>query len=277
LDEAAHNYFQNSEAPSNGLLLVANEITANRRKTQEAGMNAIRAGMAEQQMMQSIQESISGAIFQLQAPLNVIRAAMSMPEDMRQGDGFRTVLNQLLESGDKALESMQAALPDVQVEQPAPVNLNEILHDVLSLKTGQHLAYGIVVDWKPALVLPSMSAYPNAIRSLFNYLLDNANDAIKESGKSHREIKIVSRDKGDFLEVDIIDNGSGIDEGLRFKVFEPFFSGWKQRRGHAGMGLTMAQEVIASHGGSLEIDSPPNGGCKVRVSLPLHGVGGGSR
>ncbi len=273
LDEAAHNYFQDSEASNNCLLLVANEITASRRKTQEARMNAIRAGMAEQQMMQSIQESISGAIFQLQAPLNVIRAALSMPEEMRQGDGFRTVLNQLLESGDKALQSMHAALPDIQVEQPAPVNLNEILHDVLSLKTGQHLAYGIVVDWKPALVLPSMSAYPNAIRSLFNYLLDNALDALKESGRSHREIQIISRESGEFLEVDIIDNGLGIEEAIRFKVFEPFYSGWRQRRGHAGMGLTMAQEVVASHGGSMVIDSPLNGGCRVRVSLPLNGVG----
>jgi nitrogen fixation negative regulator NifL len=168
---------------------------------------------------------------------------------------------------------MHAALPDIQVEQPAPVNLNEILHDVLSLKTGEHLAYGVVIDWKPALVLPSMSAYPNAIRSLFNYLLDNALDALKESGKSHREIKIVSSQKGDFLEVDIIDNGPGIDEGLRFKVFEPFYSGWKKRRGHAGMGLTMAQEVVTTHGGSLVIDSPLNGGCRVRVSLPQYGVG----
>jgi nitrogen fixation negative regulator NifL len=273
LDETAHNYFRNSEASNNGLLLVANEITASRRKTQEARMNAIRAGMAEQQMMQSIQESISGAIFQLQAPLNVIRAALSMPEGMRKGDGFKTVLNQLLESGDKALQSMQAALPDVQMEQPAPVNLNEVLHDVLSLKTGQHLAYGAVIDWKPALVLPSMSAYPNAIRSLFNYLLDNALDALKESGKTHREIQILSRESDEYLEVDIIDNGPGIDEELRLKVFEPFFSGWKQRRGHAGMGLTMAQEVVATHGGHLDIDSPLNGGCRVRVSLPLHGVG----
>jgi signal transduction histidine kinase len=118
-----------------------------------------------------------------------------------------------------------------------------------------------------------MSAYPNAIRSLFNYLLDNALDALKESGKTHREIQILSRESDEYLEVDIIDNGPGIDEELRLKVFEPFFSGWKQRRGHAGMGLTMAQEVVATHGGHLDIDSPLNGGCRVRVSLPLHGVG----
>ncbi len=72
--------------------------------------------------------------------------------------------------------------------------------------------------------------------------------------------------------MDIVDNGPGIDEKLRLKVFEPFFSGWDQGRGHAGMGLTMAQEVVASHGGGLTIDSPLNGGCRVRVILPVCGV-----
>lgn len=272
LDEAAQNYFQDADASSDCLLLVANEITSSRRKTEEARMNAIRAGMAEQKMMQSIQESLSGAIFQLQAPLNVIRAALTMPDGMQQGDGLRSVLNQLLESGDQALQSMQAALPDIRAELPSPVNLNEILHEVLSLKAKQLLSSGVVVDWRPAMVLPSMSAYPNAIRSLFNYLLDNALQALKVSGNSHREIQIISCEKGDLLEVDIVDNGPGIDEKLRLKVFEPFFSGWDQGRGHAGMGLTMAQEVVANHGGSLSIDSPLNGGCRVRVNLPICGV-----
>ncbi len=272
LDEAAQNYFQDSDASSHCLLLVANEITSSRRKTQEARMNAIRAGMAEQQMKQSIHESLSGAIFQLQAPLNVIRAALAMPDGMQQGDGLRSVLNQLMESGDKAIKSMQAALPGIHAELPSPVNLNEIVHEVLSLKAKQLLASGVVVDWRPALILPSISAYPNAMRSLFNYLLDNALQALKISGKSHREIQIISRENGEYLEVDIVDNGPGIDEKLRLKVFEPFFSGWDQGRGHAGMGLTMAQEVVASHGGGLTIDSPLNGGCRVRVILPVCGV-----
>ncbi len=272
LDEAAQNYFQDSDTASQCMLLVANEITSSRRKTQEARMNAIRAGMAEQQMMHSIQESLSGAIFQLQAPLNVIRAALAMPDGMQQGDGLRSVLNQLLESGEKALQSMQSALPDIHAELPSPVNLNEILHEVLSLKAKQLLSSGVVVDWRPAMVLPSISAYPNAMRSLFSYLLDNALQALKISGRSHREIQIISCDKGDHLEVDVVDNGPGIDEKLRLKVFEPFFSGWNQGRGHAGMGLTMAQEVVASQGGTLSIDSPLNGGCRVRVSLPVCGV-----
>lgn len=277
LDEAAKNYFHDANTSSQCLLLVANEITSSRRKMQEARMNAIRAGMAEQQMMQSIQESISGAIFQLQAPLNVIRAALSMPGGMPQGEGLRRVLSQLLDTGDRALQSMQAALPGVHTESPAPVNLNEILHEVLMLKTEQLLASGVVVDWKPVMVLPSLSAYPNALRSMFKYLLDNALQALRISGKSQREIQIITYEKDGYLEVEIIDNGSGIDETLRLKVFEPFFSGWIQGKGHAGMGLTMAQEVVVSHGGSMLIDSPGNGGCRVRVSLPVCGLGGEGR
>ena len=53
----------------------------------------------------------------------------------------------------------------------------------------------------------------------------------------------------------------GIPDDLRVKVFEPFYTAWKQSRGHAGMGLTMAQEVAISHGGSIEIDRHFVGGC----------------
>jgi C4-dicarboxylate-specific signal transduction histidine kinase len=72
---------------------------------------------------------------------------------------------------------------------------------------------------------------------------------------------------GDGVEVEVQDNGGGIEQADRFKVFEPFFIGWRNRRGRAGMGLALTQEILSQHGGCIEIDRDFDDGCRIRLSL----------
>ncbi|MCG8023514.1 MAG: nitrogen fixation negative regulator NifL [Candidatus Thiodiazotropha endolucinida] len=274
-DETAHNYFKPGKNSRCCLLLIANEVTGSRQRINEARLNMIRANMAETQMVQTMREAISGAIFKLQVPLNIIKAALSMPALGSETEGLRNVLQQALESGDEAMDSLHAALPSPTVEQVSMVNINEILHEVLKLFTDKLLAAGVVVDWRPAVVLPSMTGRANELRGLFKYLLDNSIKALNESTQPYREIRLETKQDQQELVVEIIDNGPGIPETHRLKVFEPFFCGWSQPKGHAGMGLTMAQEVAMGHSGSVEIDGNFYGGCRVFVRLPVNGAGGG--
>jgi nitrogen fixation negative regulator NifL len=274
LDEAAHNYFKSADAGRCCLLLIANEITISRNRINEARLNMIRASMAEQQMVQTMREAISGSIFKLQAPLNVIKAALSMPDSTDGQSGLRKVLKQALESGDEAMESLHSALPSPTMEQTSLVNVNEVLHEVIKLSTDNMLAGGVVVDWRPAPVLPGITGRTNALRGLFKYLIDNALQALSESDQDFREIRLETRLEGQELVIEVMDNGPGVPESHRLKAFEPFFCGWTQPKEHAGMGLTMAQEVVIGHGGSVEIDPDFLGGCRIRVRLPLNSMGG---
>lgn len=273
-DETAHNYFKSKNLSRCCLLLIANEVTGSRQRTIEARLNMIRANMAEQQMVQTMREAISGAIFKLQVPLNIIKAALSMPSLGSESDNLRYVLQQALENGDEAMDSLHSALPGPTSEQASMVNVNEILHEVLKLSTDKLLASGVVVDWRPAVVLPSITGRANELRGLFKYLLDNAIQAVNESDQDYREIRLETEQEEQELLVEFIDNGPGIAELHRLKVFEPFFCGWSQPKGHAGMGLTMAQEVAMGHAGSVEIDVNFYGGCRVFVRLPVHRTGG---
>ncbi|MEJ2407531.1 MAG: nitrogen fixation negative regulator NifL [Candidatus Thiodiazotropha sp.] len=273
LDEAAQNYFKRTDVGRCCLLLTASEITSSRRRVNEARLNMIRASMAEQQMVQTMREAISGSIFKLQAPLNVIKAALSMPASSDDRSGLRKVLLQALESGDEAMESLHAALPSPTAEQSTLININELMHEVLRLVTDNLLAGGIVVDWRPAPVLPGINGRTNALRGLFKYLIDNAINALNESDRDYREIRLDTRLEGQELVIEVMDNGPGVPEAHRLKVFEPFFCGWTQPREHSGMGLTMAQEVVIGHGGNVEIDPDFIGGCRVIVRLPVKGAG----
>ncbi|MES9831320.1 MAG: nitrogen fixation negative regulator NifL [Candidatus Thiodiazotropha sp. DIVDIV] len=272
LDEAAHHYFKQQEETRCCLLLIANEVTSSRNRIQEARLNMIRANMAEQQMVQTMREAISGAIFKIQAPLNVIKAALGMPAASQEGMGMRIVLQQALKSGDEAMESLHEALPSPVMEQESLVNINELLHEVLKLSTESLLSASIVVDWRPAPVIPAVSGRINSLRGLFKYLIDNAIKAVIEAKQDYREIRIQTSVENHELVIEIMDNGLGVPKTQRLKVFEPFFCGWEQPKEHAGMGLTMSQEIVIGHGGSMEIDSEFYGGCRVFVRLPVCGL-----
>jgi nitrogen fixation negative regulator NifL len=272
-DETAQNYFKQPKQSRCCLLLIANEVTGSRQRINEARLNMIRANMAEQQMVQTMREAISGTIFKLQVPLNVIKAALAMPATGSAYCSLHSVLKQALEIGDEAMESLHEALPSPTIEQASKVNINEILHEVLRLSTDKLLATGVVVDWRPAAVLPSITGQANALRGLFKYLIDNAIEAVNESSQVYREIRLETRQEGHELVIEVIDNGPGVPEVHRLKVFEPFFCGWIHSKGHAGMGLTMVQEMVISHGGSVEIDADFVGGCRVFVRLPVNGNG----
>lgn len=268
------SYFHQSDDQRCCLLLIANEVTGSRERINEARLNMIRTNMAEQQLVETMREAISGSIFKMQAPLNIIKAALSMSGGGSECSTMAPVLRQALHSGEEAIESLHNALPGPRSEQSSSVNVNELLHEVLRLATDTLLAAGIVVDWRAAPVLPSLIARPNALRTLFKCLMDNAVKAVKQSRHEYREIRLETREEDGEILVSFIDNGVGIAEGARLKVFEPFYCAWENPRHHAGMGLTMGQEVAISHGGSIEIDGDFLGGCRVFVHLPHRGGGG---
>lgn len=265
----ARSYFHQEESSDCCLLLIANEVTGSRKRINEARLNMIRAGMAEQQMVQTMREAISASMFKFQVPINVIKAAMSMTAEVGDPGSLLPVLQQALESGEEAMDSLHNALPGPLSEQTFNVNVNELLHEVLNLSTDLLLANGIVVDWRASPVLPSIHGRPNALRALFKYLVDNAVEALRETRQDYREMRLETMTEGSELVIAIMDNGVGISEANVIKVFEPFHCGWSDPRGHAGMGLTMAQEVALGHRGVIEIDRHFIGGSRIFVRLPL--------
>lgn len=281
LDSTAGSYFTTQASERCCLLLVANEITALKRQMEQVRMQHLRASLAEQQRVQDMREALSGAIFQLQTPFNVIQAAAGMLERGTDLNKAREVLDQVLVSGREAMATLRGALPAELQENQTSVNLNALLQDVLTLMTDALLAQGVVIDWHPQTVLDSVNGRPNQLRSMFMRLIENALLAVAESGKDHRAIRITTRSQEDEVEVLIQDNGPGIPEALRLKVFEPFYTGWQQARGHAGMGLSMVQETVNQHGGVVDVNPAFVDGCQIRVTFPAslskRGLRAGSR
>ncbi|MCG6860904.1 MAG: nitrogen fixation negative regulator NifL [Chromatiaceae bacterium] len=268
VDISARNYFGRNGAGERHLLLLANDITARRREVERAHLENLRARLAEQQMTHGMREALGAAVYQMQGPLNVIQAAIRM---LKASDPEPTTLASMLAqisaSSRQAMETLKAALPAETKEAEVPVNVNELLRQVLEIETDRLLATGVVVDWQPAHVLPKLTGQRNQLRCMFKHLIDNAILALNETRKTHRVLRISTSAVDDGVEVEIQDNGRGVAAEVRYKVFEPFFIGWRNRRNRAGMGLALTQEIVSRHGGCIQIDSDFADGCRIRLSL----------
>jgi nitrogen fixation regulatory protein len=257
------------------LLLVIQEVTALKRQQEDIRMNGLRMLLAEQERIQSLRELLLGVLYQLEGPLNVFSAAQRLLgrcEKTSRPESLSLILEEAIKTSRRMLDTLRDCIPS-RVEEPIqPVNLNEILRNVLQLSTPQLLAKGIVVEWKPMPVLPSFAGRLTQLSSLFKQLVDNSIDAIHDSRNEQRELRIVTMAYPDRIEVVIEDTGPGIPSEWRLKIFEPFFTTKGAKQQHMGLGLTMAQEVVAQHGGIIDIDPHYHPGCRIRIQFPLYAV-----
>ncbi len=101
-------------------------------------------------------------------------------------------------------------------------------------------------------------------RALLNLLLNACEMVPAESGK----IDIQLRRKGESLEIRIEDNGPGIAEAVRDRLFEPFVSHGKENG--TGMGLTVVQKILQDHGGDVAVEQTSASGTTFRINIPLN-------
>ena len=101
-------------------------------------------------------------------------------------------------------------------------------------------------------------------RALLNLLLNACEAVPAESGK----IDIELRRKGESLEIRIEDNGPGIAEAVRDRLFEPFVSHGKENG--TGMGLTVVQKILQDHGGDVAVEQTSASGTTFRINIPLN-------
>jgi nitrogen fixation negative regulator NifL len=275
-DSCADSFFANQSKEF--LLLTINDITLQRRQQEKLHLQTLRALLAEDEHMRSIRETLLGAMHQIRQPLNQIHAAIQImtQRNDNQNQHLKDLLNQVQLMGEDTLATLQRCVPEIPETAVAPVNVNQLLHEVMLLNSQKFLANGIVVDWLPNPVLPSILGSENKLRMLFKQLIDNAVNAMNRAGSHERMIKIITAVDREWVLVTISDSGPGIPANQRNKVFEPFFTTQQNVGGvQAGMGLVMVREIVNQHQGMIEIDPNYSAGCSFNISFPVTSVHSG--
>jgi len=214
---------------------------------------------------------------------------------------LRTPLS-MIRLGAETLKRGGTRLPEKQRNEIEDSILREVLHlshlvenvlDVARIQNSHAKALAFTPVYPRDLLTSLVSTYESWIRSRgFNVTLqiDDAVDeqswdrdavsravlnlidnAIKYSGDENKLIDVVLCQSDQFIIIEVKDRGIGIASDDLAHIFEPYyraqFSDTQTRRG-AGLGLTLVQQIIASHGGTIEVESKPGVGSTFRLLFP---------
>ncbi len=111
-----------------------------------------------------------------------------------------------------------------------------------------------------------MDGDPGQIQQLLLNLATNARQAMPAGGRLRVRARCSEDSAGRWAEIEVSDNGVGMDQAMRERLFEPFFS---TRPGGTGLGMPVVNMVVQDHKGTVQVDSEPGRGTTVRVRLPL--------
>ncbi len=141
------------------------------------------------------------------------------------------------------------------------LDLAALIRQVSDLYHAQdpRVAFGLSLDPKAA----ALEADPGRIRQLLNNLLTNSLEAL--DGRPNPVIMIETKRAGDQIVLTVVDNGPGFQNGLIEQAFDPYVT--TKPKG-TGLGLAIVRRIVEEHGGQVEVDNAPQGGARIRITLP---------
>jgi two-component system, NtrC family, sensor kinase len=190
----------------------------------------------------------------------VERATFESPEDARE---TRELLAAVTREVDRLTEVTEQYLRMARPPRPSlePTTVTEVLASVLEFSREELERAGVEVvrDFTPDT--PRALADEGQLRQVFLNLLRNAREAMPDGGR----LTIATRSHGNQVEVALQDTGRGMTEAVRSRIFEPFFS---TKEDGTGLGLAVCQQILKTHGGSLDCQSEAGRGTTFSVKLP---------
>lgn len=209
-----------------------------------------------------------GVAHEISTPLGIIagRAEQLVPKvssDERAAGSVRIILEQI----DRIHRVIRGLLGLARGDRPTaePIEPAALVRDAMSLVEHRFQNADVPLVAEIAPTLPTIYGDPRLLEHALVNLLLNACDACALGG----EVKVtaLADDAGRNLTISVVDDGPGISQQDAGRVLEPFFSTKPSGRG-TGLGLPIVQEIVASHRGSLSLESVTPHGTRATISIP---------
>lgn len=228
----------------------------------------------EEQMLDQTQANrllLRNLAHEIKNPLGGIRGAAQLLEQELDKPVLKEYTQVIIQEADRLRSLMEKLLVPQNGYQHSSLNIHEVLERVRSLVLAEMPGeLNIRRDYDTSL--PMLIGDKEQLIQVFLNIVRNAAQAMQGRGqiimrtRISRQVTLIKRRHRLAIMVQIIDNGPGIPPELQDKVFYPLVSG--RADGH-GLGLTLAQDYVSQHHGTIEFDSEPGRTC-FTVLLPLH-------
>jgi signal transduction histidine kinase len=244
------------------------ELTAKNQALSEANaeLQRIQEHLIRTERLAAIGQLAAGVSHEIDNPVGIILGyAELLLEDLPADDPRREDVTAIIAECQRCRRITGGLLGFARTTpvQSEPVDLGSLARETLDSLRPQKLFRDVDCRLQVAPDLPLFRGDADRLRQVLVNLLLNAAQAL--DGKGRIEVVLEVLDGGPVLTVS--DDGPGIPEELREKIFQPFFS-TKPRGEGTGLGLPVCRKVVEEHGGTLTAAENPGGGTLFRVQFP---------
>ena len=199
-------------------------------------------------------EMLSGISHDLRTPLTRLKLQLAM---LKQQD-LAKKMGDDIEEMERMLNEYLEFSRHQKNEETEIVNLNDIIKDILSKYENKKISSNIENNL-------TINIRPNSIKRCLANLIDN--------GLAYgKKVEIIVKKTLNHIVIFVDDDGPGIPEIERLNVMKPFYRIDKSRgqnKSGVGLGLSITNDIIRSHGGNIALEKSPLNGLRVKISLPL--------
>jgi len=224
----------------------------------------------------SVGELAAGIAHEINNPVAIMVEEAGWIEDLLQEEEFKEsknldevkrALRQINTQGKRCKEITYKLLSfarktDSRVNE---INLNELLEEIVALSSQRAKFANVVINTDLQEDLPLVSVSSSEMQQVFLNLVNNSLDAMEKRGGV---ITIKTRVGGDYLVVEVMDNGPGIPKANLGRIFDPFFTTKPVGKG-TGLGLSIVYGIINKLGGSIEVNSTVDAETTFRIKIPV--------
>lgn len=249
-------YDENGQAL--GLVSATRDLSDERRGAEQ---------LRQSDKMAALGELVAGVAHELNNPLMGISAfAQLLAEESLTADQCESV-NYIKSEADRAMVVVSDLLAFARKTGPrvAAIDINDLIEQTLRLRKYGLSTSNVDVRLSLAPALWRVQGDDRQLQQVLLNLIVNAEQAMASG--STRRLTISTANRGDRVNIEVRDTGSGMTVDVRNRIFEPFFTTKPEGTG-TGLGLSVSYGIIRSHGGSLSVESSPGAGAAFHISLP---------
>lgn len=246
---------------------ISTDITEKKRSAEELARQ--REALYQREKLAALGSLLAGVAHELNNPLSVVVARAVLLEE--QGDAeTRAKAAKIRTAAERCARIVRTFLGMARQQPPmrGPVALDEVVAAALDMTAYAMRSSGVEVVLDRCEGLPPILADADQLHQVLLNLLVNAQQALQERPPPRRIHLRLRHDRArQQVCIGVTDNGPGIPEELRARVFEPYFTTKPTGIG-TGVGLAVSLGIVEAHGGELRLECPPGGGASFQIRLP---------
>jgi len=258
------------------IAFVLSKKVVNRVALADQEKEMISEQIVETGKLASVGELASGIAHEINNPVAIMVEEAGWIEDLleeqefKEGenlDEFKRALEQIRTQGKRCKEITHKLLSfarktDSRIQE---VKLNDLMEELIALSAQRAKFSNVGINVNLQENLPTLHASHTELQQILLNLINNALDAMEKTGGT---LNVSSGFEGDYIVVDVADNGPGIPGANLARIFDPFFTTKPVGKG-TGLGLSICYGIINKMGGNIEVRSTVDAGTTFRVKIPI--------